>query len=143
MKFNEISAQEWYDLKPYLDTCLLPVTGLTGFEDPAQVTLALEQLRDALETIEIPYKGRVVTYPALHYMTAVSMRDQLEALSLHLKRMGFRYVIVLTIHTEAASWKADQTDLLIAVDMEQWESKAEQIKASISKQVQHLWQHSD
>ncbi|MZQ84424.1 DUF2487 family protein [Paenibacillus sp. 5J-6] len=143
MKFNEISAQEWHDLKPYLDTCLLPVTGLTGFEDPAQVTLALEQLRDALETIEIPYKGRVVTYPALHYMTAVSMRDQLEALSLHLKRMGFRYVIVLTIHTEGASWKADQTDLLIAVDMEQWESKSEQIKSSISKQVQHLWQHSD
>ncbi|MBP1961942.1 DUF2487 family protein [Paenibacillus aceris] len=143
MKFNDIPAQDWPDLKPYLDTCLLPVTGLTGFEDPATVTLALEQLRDALETIEIPYKGRVVTYPALHYMTAVNMRDQLEALSLHLKRMGFRYVIVLTIHTEAAAWKADQTDLLIAVDMEQWSSQSEQIKSSISKQVQHLWQHSD
>ncbi|NOU99188.1 DUF2487 family protein [Paenibacillus planticolens] len=144
MKFNDIPAQDWPDLKPYLDTCLLPVTGLTGFEDPASVTAALEQLRDALETIEIPYKGRVVTYPALHYMTAVSMKDQLEALSLHLKRMGFRYVIVLTIHTEdAASWKADQTDLLIVVDMEQWTSGSEQIKASISKQVQQLWQQGD
>lgn len=143
MKFNDISAQDWPELKPYLDTCLLPLTGLTGFEDPAQVTLALEQLRDALETIEIPYKGRVVTYPALHYITGIDMREQLNAISLHLKRMGFRYVIGLTIHTEAALWKTEQTDLLIAVDMEQWTSQSELIKSSVSKQVQELWQQND
>ncbi|MDR6884474.1 DUF2487 family protein [Bacillus sp. 3255] len=143
MKFNEISERDWLDLKPYLDTCLLPVTGLTGLEDPAKVTQSLERLRDALETIEIPYKGRVVTYPALHYITAVNMKEQLEAVSLHLKRMGFRFVIVLSIDPEAAKWKADQTDLLIAVDMEQWNSQSEQIKQSISKQVQHLWTHND
>lgn len=143
MKFNDISAQDWPELKPYLDTCLLPLTGLTGFEDPAQVTLALEQLRDALETIEIPYKGRVVTYPALHYITGTDMREQLNAISLHLKRMGFRYVIGLTIHTDAALWKAEQTDLLIVVDMKQWTSQSELIKSSISKQVQELWQQND
>jgi 23S rRNA (pseudouridine1915-N3)-methyltransferase len=143
LKFNDIQAQDWPDLKPYLDTCLLPLTGLTGFEEPAQVTLALEQLRDALETIEIPYKGRVVTYPALHYITGVDIRDQLNTISLHLKRMGFRFVIVLTLHTEAALWNVEQTDLLIAVDMQQWTSQSEQIKSSISKQVQHLWQHND
>ncbi|SDN86532.1 Protein of unknown function [Paenibacillus sp. yr247] len=143
MKFNDIPANDWPDLKPYLDTCLLPLTGLTGFEDPTQVTVALEQLRDALETIEIPFKGRVVTYPALHYITGVDMREQLHAISLHLKRMGFRYVIVLTLHTEAALWKTDQTDLLINVDLEQWTSQSDQIKSNISKQVLQLWQQSD
>lgn len=143
MKFNEISEQDWRDLKPYLDTCLLPVTGLTGLEDPAKVTMTLEQLRDALETIEIPYKGRVVTYPALHYITEMNVKEQLEVVSHHLKRMGFRYVIVLSVHPEAAAWKTEQTDLLIAIDMEQWGSQSEQIKWSISKQVQHLWTHSD
>ena len=143
MKFNDISAQDWPELKPYLDTCLLPLTGLTGLEDPAQVTFALEQLRDALETIEIPYKGRVVTYPALHYLTGADLREQLNALSLHLKRTGFRYVIGLTIHKEAALWKTEQTDLLIIVDMEQWTSQSDLIKSSISKQVQELWQQND
>lgn len=143
MKFNEISVQDWPDLKPYLDTCLLPLTGLTGFEDPTQVTFALEQLRDVLETIEIPYKGRVVTYPALHYITGAEMKEQLNSLSLHLKRTGFRYVIVLSIHKEAVHWKTEQTDLLISVDMEQWTSKYDKIKSSISKQVQHLWQQND
>ncbi|MEC0226928.1 DUF2487 family protein [Paenibacillus alba] len=143
MKFNDVPAQEWPDLKPYLDTCLLPVTGLTGFEDPTQVTITLEQLRDALETIELPYKGRVVTYPALHYITGTQIRDQLNTISLHLKRMGFRYIIVLTVHKEAAEWKAEETDLFIAVDMDQWTTESEQIKSSISKQVQQLWQRSD
>ncbi|TXK81390.1 DUF2487 family protein [Paenibacillus sp. N3.4] len=143
MKFNEIPVQEWPDLKPYLDTCLLPITGLTGFEDPAQVTRSLEQLRDALETIELPYKGRVVTYPALHYIAGADMREQLQTISLRLKRSGFRYVIVLSIHTEAAQWKADDTDLMIILDMEQWTSQSVEMKSSISKQVQQLWQQVD
>ncbi|GFZ89859.1 hypothetical protein GCM10008018_40150 [Paenibacillus marchantiophytorum] len=143
MKFDEVPAKDWIDLKPYLDTCLLPVSGLSGFEDPMQVTERLQHLRDALEAIEIPYKGRVVTYPAVHYVTGVQIKDQLDAVSLHLKRMGFRYVIVLTVHKEATQWKADETDLFIAVDMDRWATESEQIKSSISKQVQHLWQRSD
>ena len=126
MKFNDIAAQEWTELKPYLDTCLLPFTGLTGFEDPMQVTTALEQLRDVLEVIEIPYKGRVVTYPALHYIAGTGSREQLDAISLQLKKSGFRYIIVLTIHTEASLGNQMQTDLLIVVDIEQWTSNRRQ-----------------
>jgi 23S rRNA (pseudouridine1915-N3)-methyltransferase len=143
MKFNEIEKDQWPDLKPYLDTCLLPVTGLRGFEDPSQTTVALEHLRDALETIEIPYRGRVVTYPALHYMTGVDMKEQLQAICLQLKHAGFRYVIVLSIHTEAAEWKTEQTDLLIAVDKQEWTSRSKEIKAHISQQVQQLWLQGD
>ncbi|MBD0380567.1 DUF2487 family protein [Paenibacillus sedimenti] len=143
MKFNEIEHDQWPDLKPYLDTCLLPFTGLRGFEDPAQTTLALEQLRDALEAIEIPYKGRVVTYPAVHYMTGLDVMEQLNAISLQLKHAGFRYVIVLTIHTAAEQWKAEHMDLLLAVDMQDWTSQSKDIKSRISEQVQQLWKQGD
>ncbi|MEW9698968.1 DUF2487 family protein [Paenibacillus sp. SI8] len=143
MKFNDIEKDEWPDLKPYLDTCLLPLTGLKGSEDPAQTTTALERLRDALEAIEIPFKGRVVTYPALHYVTGVDMKEQLASLSVKLKHAGFRYVIVLTIHNEADHWKSEQTDLMVVVDMKEWESKSSEIKSHISQQVQQLWQQGD
>lgn len=139
MKFNEIASQEWTELKPYLDTCLLPVTGLTGEEDPMQVTLALEQLRDVMEVIEIPYKGRVVTYPALHYIAGSEAREQLEGIALRLKQSGFRYIIVLTLLGEALAWESESTDLLIVVDKEQWAHQTDAIKSGISKEVQQLW----
>ncbi|MFC5448110.1 DUF2487 family protein [Paenibacillus aestuarii] len=143
MKFSEIEQDQWPDLKPYLDTCLLPLTGLKGFEDPVQTTHALEQLRDALDVIEIPYKGRVVTYPALHYVTGVDMPAQLDAICLQLKRSGFRYVIVMTIHLPAAAWTAKEADLLISVDMAQWPEQANDIKSRISQQIQQMWQQGD
>lgn len=139
MKFNDIADQEWPELKPYLDTCLLPVTGLTGLEDPISVTTALQHLRDVMEAIEIPYKGRVVTYPALHYITGSDFNAQLEGIVRNLKKSGFRYIIVLTLHTEATDWNSIETDLLIVVDNVQWAQQSELIKSEISKQVQQLW----
>ncbi|CAN7701528.1 MULTISPECIES: DUF2487 family protein [unclassified Paenibacillus] len=139
MKFNEIVSQEWTELKPYLDTCLLPVTGLTGVEDPMEVTTVLERLRDVMEIIEIPYKGRVVTYPALHYIADTGASKQVETIVHQLKKSGFRYIIVLTLHSEAIHWKSAETDLLIVVDKEQWAQQSEAIRSGISKQVQQLW----
>ncbi|MDR6549491.1 DUF2487 family protein [Paenibacillus qinlingensis] len=139
MKFNEIASQDWTELKPYLDTCLLPVTGLTGMEDPMHVTKALEQLRDVMETIEIPYKGRVVTYPALHYIADMGTNNQVNDIVRHLKKSGFRYIIIVTLYEEALNWKSDDIDLLIVVDQEQWVQQAEVIKSGISKHVQQLW----
>ncbi|NQX59034.1 DUF2487 family protein [Paenibacillus qinlingensis] len=139
MKFNEIVAQEWKELKPYLDTCLLPVTGLRGNEDPMQVTTVLERLRDVMEIIEIPYKGRVVTYPALHYIADTGASEQVESIVHQLKKSGFRYIIVVTLQSEAIHWKSNQTDLLIVVDKEQWAQQSEAIRSGISKQVQQLW----
>ncbi|OAS14041.1 DUF2487 family protein [Paenibacillus oryzisoli] len=139
MKFNEIALQEWSELKPYLDTCLLPVTGLTGNEDPMQVTTVLERLRDVMEIIEIPFKGRVVTYPALHYIADTGASEQVESIVHQLKKSGFRYIIVVTMHSEAIHWKSAETDLLIVVDIEQWTEQSEAIRAGISKQVQQLW----
>jgi 23S rRNA (pseudouridine1915-N3)-methyltransferase len=95
MKFSEFTADQWAELQPYLDTALLPVTGLTGAEMPHEAAEALERLRDVLDLIEGPFKGRVVTYPALQYGDwNGDAKRTAAAVCGGLKRAGFKYVIV-------------------------------------------------
>jgi hypothetical protein len=96
MKFSEIESSQWEELKPFLDTCLLPVTGMTGLESPAEATRALEDLRDLMDNIEIPFKGRVVTYPACHYTGENEGHAVVEQLCASFKRTGYRYIIVVS-----------------------------------------------
>ena len=97
MKFSEISAEEWGSLQPYLDTCLLPVTGLGGIEHPYEATEQLENLRDIMELIEIPFKGRVVTYPAMHFFNGdEASQTMLEQICDSLKKTGFKYILIVT-----------------------------------------------
>lgn len=101
MKFSEITKEQWEELSPYLDTCLLPVTGITEAVPPYQATEWLEQLRDLMDLIEIPFKGRVVTYPAWHYVDVnVQLETQIEQWCSSMKRLGFRYMIVVTANSE-------------------------------------------
>lgn len=95
MKFSDIEAERWEELKPYLDTCLLPVTGLAGTEAPHEATRALEELRDIMDIVELPFKGRLVTYPAYHFFDP-SDAVRLDELCRRLRMAGFRYVIVAT-----------------------------------------------
>ena len=67
LKFSDISRESWPELQPYVDTCLLPLTGLTGMESPWEATETLEKLRDVIDRVEIPFRGRIVTYPAVQY----------------------------------------------------------------------------
>jgi hypothetical protein len=95
MKFSDISLSEWDELQPYLDTCLLPVTGLNGTETPPEATMALEKLRDLLDLIEIPFKGRVVTYPACHYAQDEERLNEALRQWIHsLRQTGFKYVVL-------------------------------------------------
>lgn len=94
MKFSEIREEDWPSLKPYLDTCLLPVAGLAGTEEPWQAARRLERLRDLLDLVEIPYRGRVVTYPAVQYLPSVPLAEELGGLCRRLKSAGFRFCIV-------------------------------------------------
>ena len=94
MKFSEIAKEKWQELRPYLDTCLLPVTMLDGTEEPWQAADRLEELRDVLDLVEIPFMGRVVTYPAFHYADAEALENALAKLCGRLKDMGFVYLIV-------------------------------------------------
>ncbi|MBJ6363550.1 DUF2487 family protein [Paenibacillus sp. GCM10012307] len=95
MKFNEIEKSRWDELKPYLDTCLLPVTGLIGTEAPHKATAELEGLRDVMDLVEVPFKGRLVTYPAYHFFEE-SDALRLDELCRRFRASGFRYVILVT-----------------------------------------------
>jgi hypothetical protein len=65
-------------------------------ESPAEATQALEDLRDIMDGIEIPFKGRVVTYPACHYTGEKEAHAIVNQLCASLKRIGFRYIIVVS-----------------------------------------------
>jgi 23S rRNA (pseudouridine1915-N3)-methyltransferase len=139
MKFSDVMKDQWDALQPYLDTCLLPVTGLTGSEQPWQATEALEKLRDALDLIEIPYKGRVVTYPALHYVDGADLSVQINTLATRLKEAGFSYVIVLTTIADSQSWTKQTVDEIFYIDMANWTADQAEIKTGISRGLQLLW----
>lgn len=105
MKFSDFDEKRWQEVGSYYDTCLLPVTGLSGGEPPWMATAALEQLRDLLDAVEIPFKGRIVTYPALHYLPTDAAPEHLEAVASRLKRAGFRYVIA-ALREPLSNWQA-------------------------------------
>lgn len=111
MKFSEIRQEEWMEWKPYLDTCIIPYTGLTGQESPLEAVVALENLRDFLDIVEIPFKGRVVTYPAFHY-TAGDRLDSLNNICIQLKSSGFRFVIIMSTGQEIEPSSVSASDLI-------------------------------
>lgn len=133
MKFSEIESSKWDELKPYLDTCLLPVTGLTGLETPSEATKALEDLRDIMDGIEIPFKGRVVTYPACHYTGEDSGHAIVEQLCSSIKRSGFRYIIVVSARLTNLSTAS--ADLIFAPTETGEVPSAEQI----GQEIRSMW----
>src|SRR5690606_27663697 len=52
---------------------------------------------DLLDLIEIPFKGRIVTYPALHYISTGGdeLGCSLDEIGRRLKEGGFRYVVAV------------------------------------------------
>ncbi|WP_010273812.1 DUF2487 family protein [Paenibacillus senegalensis] len=114
MKFSEVNKEQWEELRPYMDTCLLPITGLTGDQNPWQVTEELEKLRDIMDYVEFPFKGRIVTYPALHYVTYdEAFIDHVNRLCLGFKELGFRYVIVISSDSGLNQMEFSACDLFI------------------------------
>src|SRR5690606_13690715 len=113
MKFSEVDEASWEELRPYLDTCLIPVTGLTGNEQPYEVTAALERLRDVMDWIVTPFKGRVVTYPSFQYGRDDIM-PQINEVCHHVKLSGFTFVIVVSADVELAADKIPNADLIVA-----------------------------
>jgi 23S rRNA (pseudouridine1915-N3)-methyltransferase len=138
MKFNEIEKTSWEELQPYLDTCLLPLTGLTGEESPWHVTENLEKLRDLMDHVELPFKGRVVTYPAVQYfMQEEQIISFVNALCHKLKSSQFKYVIIITADDSLAKLAYQASDLLISNQM--LKQDASSTRADIVTQVQEMW----
>ncbi|WP_426453600.1 DUF2487 family protein [Paenibacillus sp. S-38] len=146
MKFSEINEGQWEELRPYLDTCLLPVTGLTGAESPWQAARELEHLRDALDLLEIPFKGRTVTYPALHFTPAgdtVTLRSLLQQVCTGLRSEGFRYVVLVTAQPEEVLstevLEAGGADRILRCPQQQLEQKGAEAKREAAGMLTDLW----
>ncbi|SFF05483.1 Protein of unknown function [Paenibacillus catalpae] len=138
MKFSDIAEEQWDELKPYLDTCLLPVTGMNGLEQPHEARIALEQLRDVMDLIEIPFKGRIVTYPAMHYFLEDSEATLVSRTCRSLKETGFRYVIVISAKN-LNGLDCPEADLIICPNPNGEGPTA----AIVSKAVQALWNRAE
>jgi 23S rRNA (pseudouridine1915-N3)-methyltransferase len=144
MKFSDVTESDWESLRPYVDTCLLPVTGLTGKESPWEATRALEQLRDALDCFEIPYKGRVLTYPALHFTGEGESNATLKQVCVNLKESGFPFVIAVTAKAELESaLQTAEADLAFALPPQLLRDSLADIKLHISDKLQQLWINRD
>ncbi|MHA0855414.1 DUF2487 family protein [Paenibacillus sp. CMAA1364] len=144
MKFTDISADTWLELQPYLDTCLIPFTGLKGSESPIEATTALERLRDLLDIVESRYNGRIVTYPAFHY----GHHDHCELLNeiCHkVKKSGFKYVMVMTADTYLETPQCTHADLILSQPYLQEELVDSNLSLStiIQERVEKLWKRND
>jgi 23S rRNA (pseudouridine1915-N3)-methyltransferase len=138
MKFNEIQQTEWDELKPYLDTCLLPMTGLSGAESPWKVTKALEELRDLMDLVEIPFKGRVVTYPAIQYrLDDDQMIAAMDMLCEKLRADSFKYVILITADHSLAKLEFKAHDLILSPLI--LTEKVSESRDKVISEVQKLW----
>ncbi|WP_409346625.1 DUF2487 family protein [Paenibacillus sp. MBLB4367] len=134
MKFSDIKKDQWADLQPYLDTCLVPLTGLTGGEEPWEVTQALERLADIMEPVEIPFKGRVVTYPSLHYNGQPgSFVAGVNHLCGKLREGGFAYVILISADPAISIMSFEGADLFLSAE------DASGGKALIGEKLQEVW----
>lgn len=139
MKFSDIHSSEWDNIKPYMDTALLPLTGLNGLETPWEATIALEQLRDVLDLVELPYKGRVITYPAVHYTIGEEPELQVNSICRSLKEAGFTYVIAMTAQEVVSAWNLAGADLFLYVNWDDVHINPEMAKQNIAQLVQRLW----
>src|SRR5690606_6100197 len=110
-------------------------TGLDGTETPSEATNYLEQLRDVMDLVEIPYRGRIVTYPAYHYVYGNEGSQQAIArCCANLKSQGYKYIILITSKSdimfqinEADLWISPTEDGNLPSDVE------------ISRKIRELW----
>lgn len=140
MKFSEISRESWPELQPYLDTCLIPYTGLTGLESPVEATVALERLRDFMDIVEMRYKGRIVTYPAFHYGIKEGY-ELLNEICHNIKKSGFKYVIIMTADTLIDEFQCVNCDLILSYQELARIHEIDQtmLSSCIQEKVENIW----
>ncbi|RAW18258.1 DUF2487 domain-containing protein [Paenibacillus taichungensis] len=138
MKFSEMTQDSWAELQLYLDTCLIPYTALKGKQSPVEATEALERLRDFLDLVEIPFKGRIMTYPAFHYASP-DMSMALNTLSEELKSSGFKYVVIMSSDGELEQTQITSADLVLSRSVLIQEVGEEGISRFVGGKIRELW----
>lgn len=149
LKFSDIEEKTWDELRPYLDTAVLPVTGLSGGETPWKTAMELEYLRDALDLIEIPFKGRIVTYPAMHFISGARQGSYsllLDEVCEGLKKAGFRFVVIVTAKSardlgeELVGTK--HADLVLRCTPDELKASSSDAKRKAAESMSNLWNGS-
>ncbi|WP_339256119.1 DUF2487 family protein [Paenibacillus sp. FSL R5-0713] len=138
MKFSEMTQDSWAELQLYLDTCLIPYTALSGEQSPVEVTEALERLRDFLDLVEIPFKGRIMTYPAFHYANP-ELSMTLNSLSSQLKSSGFKYVVIMSSDGQLNEVEIPSADLVLSRSVLTHEVGEEGIARFVGGKIRELW----
>lgn len=138
LKFSEMTQDSWAELQLYLDTCLIPYTALTGKQSPVEATEALERLRDFLDLVEIPFKGRIMTYPAFHY-AGPDMSMALNTLSEQLKSSGFKYVVIMSSDGVLEQSQITSADLALSRSILSQEVGEEGIARFVGEKIRELW----
>ncbi|WP_339235177.1 DUF2487 family protein [Paenibacillus sp. FSL R5-0517] len=138
MKFSEMTQDSWAELQLYLDTCLIPYTALSGEQSPVEVTEALERLRDFLDLVEIPFKGRIMTYPAFHYANP-ELSMTLNSLSSQLKSSGFKYVVIMSSDGQLNEVEIPSADLVLSRSVLTHEVGEEGIARFVGEKIRELW----
>ncbi|UHA72981.1 DUF2487 family protein [Paenibacillus sp. 481] len=146
MKFSELTKEQWEELQPYLDTAILPVTGLIGKESPIEAVEYLERLRDWLDLVEIPFRGRTVTYPAYHFVTEQTEGDtRFDAINAACEQLkstaGFKFVIVMSADANLEVDKLQQADLVLTPST-LGEVEAGAYRLAIKEKIRLLWERS-
>lgn len=137
MKFSEITSDQWDELRPYLDTCLLPITGLDGTEAPHETTARLEELRDWMDEIENPFRGRIVTYPALHYPTEEAIQG-VDGICRNLRDVGFKYIILVSSRLSNVQAVIKEADLILSPSTIK-SSDGASLRSLIALEIQRMW----
>lgn len=136
MKFSELTEDTWAELQPYLDTCLLPVSGLTGAEAPWEAKERMLRTGDWLSPLEQAFHGRTVTLPAYHYDQAgEDAAERLNALCERLKDSGYRYVIIVSGQAGGVPERVTAADLRVQPDADGDEPD----ETSLRQAVSALW----
>ncbi|MGG1313443.1 MULTISPECIES: DUF2487 family protein [Cohnella] len=134
MKFSEFDAIGWPGLQPYFDTCLLPVTGLTGTESPPEATEKAARTGDWLSPLEAAFRGRTVTLPAYHYYDGADP-DDAARLARHcgrLKQAGFRFVVLVSGTPGLLPSPPASADLLVQPSAPDEQPDAEEICRAVA-----------
>ncbi|CAM4512016.1 DUF2487 family protein [Paenibacillus typhae] len=138
LKFSEFTEESWNEHGKYFDTCLLPFTGLSGEESPPEAAAVLEKLRDLLELIEKPFRGRIVVYPAIQYATGQNA-DYFNEVCRKVKSSIFQYVIVASAVPGMSAEDIYESDLVFALSGFGPVCKGPE-KSEINEKIHALWQ---
>jgi hypothetical protein len=137
MKFSDFEVEQWEENRKFYDTCLLPFTGLSGSESPPETVQALERLRDFIDLVEIPFKGRIVTYPAIQY-GGDGYVEKINEVCRKVKSSGFQYAIVLTADIALQEIEIVESDLVLSLPIIEVSQEGNSNRY-IGMKIQEMW----